>query len=83
MTFVAQGGSTMGEEPTWPELLLTFALVGAIPVVIGGIVIFSLVGLTMWVTARSRPLEWCIDGHSVISFLRLCGEFGREDGVVG
>ncbi|MCB5166973.1 helix-turn-helix domain-containing protein [Streptomyces bambusae] len=26
---------------------------------------------------RSRPLEWCIDGHSVISSLRLCGEFGR------
>lgn len=34
-------------------------------------------------THRSRPLEWCIDGHSVISSLRLCGEFGREDGVVG
>ncbi|MGW1564627.1 hypothetical protein ACWCQ1_50675, partial [Streptomyces sp. NPDC002144] len=33
--------------------------------------------------ARSRPLEWCIDGHSVISSLRLCGEFGGQDGVVG
>ncbi|MGW1069786.1 tetratricopeptide repeat protein, partial [Streptomyces aureus] len=32
---------------------------------------------------RSRPLEWCIDGHSVISFLRLCGEFGGQGGVVG
>ncbi|MGW3635631.1 hypothetical protein ACWD7F_36875, partial [Streptomyces sp. NPDC005122] len=21
----------------------------------------------------SRPLEWCINGHSVISYLRLCG----------
>ncbi|WP_251070483.1 hypothetical protein [Streptomyces sp. ISL-96] len=31
----------------------------------------------------SRPLEWCIDGHSVISCLRLCGEFGGQDGLVG
>ncbi|MBT2393321.1 hypothetical protein J7E87_28840 [Streptomyces sp. ISL-1] len=30
----------------------------------------------------SRPLEWCIDGHSVISYLRLCGEFGGQDGLV-
>ncbi|MFE0705257.1 hypothetical protein [Streptomyces sp. NPDC058872] len=32
---------------------------------------------------RSRLLEWCIDGHSVISSLRLCGEFGRDSGFVG
>ncbi|WP_184491644.1 hypothetical protein [Streptomyces sp. I6] len=31
----------------------------------------------------SRPLEWCIDGHSVISSLRLCGELGGQGGVVG
>ncbi|MFI2433623.1 transposase, partial [Streptomyces sp. NPDC018960] len=33
--------------------------------------------------AGSRPLEWCIDGHSVISSLRLCSEFGRDGGFVG
>ncbi|RZB19208.1 hypothetical protein StrepF001_09970 [Streptomyces sp. F001] len=54
MSFVTQGGSTMGEEPTWAELLLIFALVGAIPVVVGGAVLLSLVGLTMWVTAPLR-----------------------------
>ncbi|MEV4864610.1 hypothetical protein [Streptomyces ossamyceticus] len=32
---------------------------------------------------RSCPMEWCIDGHSVISYLRLCGKFGRHDGLVG
>jgi hypothetical protein len=31
----------------------------------------------------SRPLEWCIDGHSVISYVRLCGEFGGQGGLVG
>ncbi|WP_406517542.1 SsgA family sporulation/cell division regulator [Streptomyces sp. NBC_00134] len=33
-------------------------------------------------TAWSRPLEWCIDGHSVISSLRLCGELGGQVGLV-
>ncbi|MDN3029727.1 hypothetical protein PH203_49340, partial [Streptomyces sp. S.PB5] len=31
---------------------------------------------------RSRPPKWCIDGHSVISVLRLCGEFGGQGGFV-
>lgn len=44
----------MGEEPTWAELLLTFFLMAAVPAIIGGTVILSLVGLTMWVTARLR-----------------------------
>ncbi|MFD3838300.1 hypothetical protein ACFWWC_18890, partial [Streptomyces sp. NPDC058642] len=40
----------------------------------------------LWVTTvflpnRSRPREWCIDGHSVISSLRLCGEFGGQGGL--
>ncbi|MFC8513493.1 hypothetical protein [Streptomyces sp. NPDC057257] len=56
---MAQGGSTMGEEPTWAELLLTFAIAGAVPVVVGGTVLLSLFGLTMWATAplrrRRRP----------------------------
>ncbi|WP_309063754.1 hypothetical protein [Streptomyces sp.] len=51
---MAQGGSTMGEEPTWADLLLTFFLVAAVPTVIGGAVVLSLVGLTMWVTAPLR-----------------------------
>ncbi|MET8113298.1 hypothetical protein [Streptomyces prasinus] len=49
-----QGGSTMGEEPTGAELLLTFFLVAAVPTVVGGAVILSLVGLTMWATAPLR-----------------------------
>ncbi|GAA0942664.1 hypothetical protein [Streptomyces rhizosphaericus] len=51
---MTQGGNTMGEEPTWAELLLVFAVAGVIPIVIGGAVIFSLVGLAMWVTAPLR-----------------------------
>lgn len=51
---MAQGGSTMGEEPGWAELLLSAALVAGVPTVIGGTVILSLVGLTMWVTAPLR-----------------------------
>ncbi|WP_079034728.1 hypothetical protein [Streptomyces hirsutus] len=46
MVFMEQGGSTMGEEPAGAELLLTFFLVAAIPTVVGGAVILSLVGLT-------------------------------------
>jgi len=30
MTYMAQGGSTMGEEPSWAELLLGFALAAAV-----------------------------------------------------
>ncbi|MGV9938812.1 hypothetical protein [Streptomyces sp. NPDC003401] len=69
MTFMAQGGSTMGEEPGLAELLPAFALAAAVPVVAGGTLIVSLVGLTVWATAplrrrrrarsaggRSRPL---------------------------
>ncbi|MFC5675723.1 hypothetical protein ACFP2V_38440 [Streptomyces incanus] len=36
------------------ELLLTFFLMAAIPTVVGGAVILSLVGLTMWATAPLR-----------------------------
>lgn len=54
MAFMAQGGSTMGEELAWAELLLSFALMAAVPTVIGGTLILSLVGLTMWVTAPLR-----------------------------
>ncbi|MFJ4694059.1 hypothetical protein [Streptomyces sp. NPDC088766] len=51
---MAQGGSTMGEEPGLPELLLTFALAAAVPVVVGGTLVVSLVGLTVWATAPLR-----------------------------
>lgn len=51
---MAQGGSTMGEEPTWAELLFTLFLMAAVPAIVGGAVILSLVGLTMWVTAPLR-----------------------------
>ncbi|MFD3731186.1 hypothetical protein [Streptomyces sp. NPDC058632] len=54
VVFMAQGGSTMVEEPTWAELLLIFALVAAVPTLVGGAVILSLVGLTMWATAPLR-----------------------------
>ncbi|MEU5256904.1 hypothetical protein [Streptomyces longwoodensis] len=54
MTYMAQGGSTMGEEPSWAELLLAFALAAAVPVVVGGTVLVSLIGLTVWATAPLR-----------------------------
>ncbi|MFF0483028.1 hypothetical protein [Streptomyces sp. NPDC004435] len=44
----------MGDEPTWGELLRTFVLAMGIPMAIVGAVIFSLVGLTFWVTAPER-----------------------------
>lgn len=44
----------MGEEPTWAELLLSFFLMAAIPIVVGGTVVLSLVGLTVWATAALR-----------------------------
>jgi hypothetical protein len=54
----------MGEEPsTWGELLLLFAAVAAVPTVVGGALVLSLVGLTMWATAplrrrrRARPAD--------------------------
>lgn len=54
MASMEQSGSTMGEEPTWAELLVSFLLIGAIPVVVGGAVILSLVGLTLWTRAMLR-----------------------------
>ncbi|CCK31881.1 hypothetical protein BN159_7502 [Streptomyces davaonensis JCM 4913] len=55
----------MGEEPTWPELLLTFAMVATIPIIIGGAVLVSLIGLTMWATAplRRRRRARAMDTH--------------------
>lgn len=44
----------MGEEPGWAELLLGFALAAAVPVVVGGALVVSLVGLTVWATAPLR-----------------------------
>ncbi|MGV9556808.1 hypothetical protein [Streptomyces sp. NPDC003522] len=44
----------MGEEPGLPELLLTFALAAAVPIVVGGTLVVSLVGLTVWATAPLR-----------------------------
>ncbi|MEU0099546.1 hypothetical protein [Streptomyces sp. NPDC006267] len=49
-----QSGSTMGEEPTWGELLVAFLLIGAIPVVVAVAVIASVVGLTLWGRALLR-----------------------------
>lgn len=39
--------------------------------------------ILLLVYGGSRPLEWCTDGHSAISSLRLCGEFGGQGSVVG
>ncbi|MFH9859894.1 hypothetical protein [Streptomyces sp. NPDC017202] len=44
----------MGEEPGRAELLLAFALAAAVPVVVGGTPVVSLVGLTVWATAPLR-----------------------------
>ncbi|WP_320780714.1 hypothetical protein [Streptomyces sp. CRN 30] len=44
----------MEEEPTWAELLVGLLLMVAVPTVIGGTVLLSVIGLTMWVTAPLR-----------------------------
>ncbi len=54
VVFMEQGGSTMGEEPAGLDLLLGLLLMAAVPTVVGGAVILSLVGLTMWATAPLR-----------------------------
>lgn len=54
MVVMTHGGSTMGEEPTWAELLFGLFVMAAVPTVIGGTVIVALVGLTMWITAPLR-----------------------------
>ncbi|MFH8371558.1 hypothetical protein [Streptomyces sp. NPDC018031] len=51
---MAQGGSTMGEEPTWVELVFGFLLTAAVPTLIGGAVILSVIGLVVWATAPLR-----------------------------
>lgn len=47
-------GSTMGDDPSWGELLLGFAIVGLFPLVIGGALLLAVIGLVMWVTAPLR-----------------------------
>ncbi|MFD7965152.1 hypothetical protein ACFV5J_30620 [Streptomyces zaomyceticus] len=53
----------MGEEPTWGEFLLNSLLAMAVPTLVGGALVVSLVGLTVWATAplrrrrRSRATE--------------------------
>lgn len=54
----------MGEEPTWYDLLLFFALASVVPIVIGGTIIFSLVGLTLWATAPVRRRKRARSGQS-------------------
>ena len=54
MTIMAQGGSTMGDEPTLGDLLWVFVLVASVPVVVGGALICSVVGLTVWVSKAVR-----------------------------
>ncbi|KAB2976688.1 hypothetical protein F8R89_34560 [Streptomyces sp. SS1-1] len=54
MTIMAQGGSTMGDEPTWGELLGVFVVVASVPVVVGGALVCAVVGLTVWVSSAVR-----------------------------
>ncbi|MFF2778518.1 hypothetical protein ACFVU3_26810 [Streptomyces sp. NPDC058052] len=44
----------MGDEPTWGDLLLGFALMIGVPVIIIGGMIYALVGVILWVTAPDR-----------------------------
>ncbi|MEU7036718.1 hypothetical protein ABZ958_23975 [Streptomyces sp. NPDC046237] len=45
----------MGDEPaTWGELLLHSLLIAAVPTVVGGALVVSLVGLTVWATGPLR-----------------------------
>ncbi|MEV4940834.1 hypothetical protein [Streptomyces zaomyceticus] len=61
---MAQGERTMGEEPTWGEFLLNSLLAMAVPTLVGGALVVSLVVLTMWVTAplRRRARSRATDG---------------------
>ncbi|MFD7389056.1 hypothetical protein ACFV46_11365 [Streptomyces sp. NPDC059852] len=51
---MAEGGSTMGDEPTWGELVGIFVLMASVPVIVGGALICSVVGLTVWVSSAVR-----------------------------
>lgn len=51
-------------EPTWYDLLFFFTLAAAVPIVVGGAIIFSLVGLTMWATAPLRRRRRADSGDS-------------------
>ncbi|MFD6528819.1 hypothetical protein [Streptomyces sp. NPDC060184] len=78
----------MGDEPTWMELLFTFALVAVVPIVVGLTVICSLVGLTLWVraalrrrrTARRHPPEPSAAGQ-VDRFGSTSSDHGRGSGA--
>ncbi|MEU3607493.1 hypothetical protein AB0E83_18920 [Streptomyces sp. NPDC035033] len=45
----------MHDEPTWAELLLGSLLILGVPTALVGVVVFALVGLTLWATAPERP----------------------------
>ncbi|MBH5333369.1 hypothetical protein IHE55_00545 [Streptomyces pactum] len=44
----------MPEEPTWPELMLAFLILAAVPTAVGGAVVLTFVGLAVWITAQVR-----------------------------
>ncbi|WP_405634422.1 hypothetical protein OHB53_09565 [Streptomyces sp. NBC_00056] len=44
----------MRDAVMWGEGLIDLALMAVIPTVVGGAIVLSLVGLTMWVTAPIR-----------------------------
>ncbi|MFD7692612.1 hypothetical protein [Streptomyces sp. NPDC059805] len=44
----------MGDEPTWAELVGIFVVMASVPVVVGGAVICSVVGLTVGVSSAVR-----------------------------
>lgn len=54
MRIMELAGSTMGDDPSWGELLLGFVIMGLFPLVIGGAVLLSVIALVMWATAPLR-----------------------------
>ncbi len=43
-----------GPEATWQDLILTAVLVGSVPILVGGPILLSVIGLTVWVSRRVR-----------------------------
>lgn len=64
MVVMEQSGSTMGEEPTWVDLLVSFLLIGAMVAAVGLAVIVSLVGLTLGGKALLRRHRRTASGGS-------------------
>ncbi len=44
----------MGPDATWQDAVLSAILIGSVPILVGGPVLLSVIGLTVWVSRRVR-----------------------------